>query len=120
MLVCPHCKKTLMKEDIHLTEESLKLALGLSNTKFTDKTKSLIYRLLKLTENATTATATKFLARVSNYSDEQINYGISKFFSMEYHMKGYEYEWCAGMIRRENNYKQSQLKNKLSGIPRER
>ena len=109
-----------MKEDIKLTPESLNLALGLSNIKFTDKTKSLIYRLLKLTTDATTGTATKFLARVSKYNDEQINYGISKFFAQEYHMKGYEFQWCAGMISRENTYKANQLKNKLSGIPREK
>ncbi len=63
--------------------------------------------------------ALKFLSRIYKFSDEQVQHGISRFFEGEYHLKGYQWQWCAGMIARENQYKKSQLKNKLPGIPKE-
>ena len=65
-------------------------------------------------------TALKFLARIAKYNDEQIAYGLGKFFTGEYPQKGYTWQWAAGMINRENTFKTNQLKNKLSGIPKEK
>jgi hypothetical protein len=121
MLVCPHCNATLIQnEDKLLTKESMAEVFGLTADKYSDKTKSLILKVLLVNERPTTLTALKFLSRINKFSDEQIQHGIGKFFTGEWHLKGYRWQWCAGMIERENQYKASQLKNKLSGIPREK
>ena len=119
-LVCPHCKASLMAIDGNLTKENFKTALGLLTQKYSDTTQHQLYDILLLTERVTVLTALKFLVRISQYNDEQVKHGISKFYEGEYHLKGFRWEWAAGMIRRENEFKLSQLKNKLSGIPRER
>jgi hypothetical protein len=103
-----------------LIQEVLERILTFTPHKYSDKTKSLIFDVLKLTHHVTAMEAMKFIARIANYNDEQVSHGLGKFFQNEYHLKGYEWQWAAGMIRREGRYKASQLKNKLSGIPTEK
>ena len=107
-----------MAEELPLTEDTLSQVLKFSPNKYSDETKSLMFRILKLTPNVTALTALKFLSRISRYNDEQVKYALGKFFTQEFHLKGYEFQWAAGMVNRENNYKSKQLKNKLSGLPK--
>jgi hypothetical protein len=107
-----------MELDTPFTKEVFKQALGLTAQKYSDTTQRQLYEVLLLTERVTALVALKFLAKISHYNEEQVKHGISKFYAGEYHLKGYKYEWCAGMIRRENEFKSSQLKNKLPGLPR--
>ena len=120
MLVCPHCKKNLMKLGLPLNRESLEKVLAMTTRKYSDETKSLILRVLSLDKGSDALTAIKFMARVGKCSDEQVKYGIGRFFSNEYHLKGYSWHWAAGMVIRENDYKAAQLKHKLPGLPRSR
>ena len=121
MLMCPFCGKVLIQaEDKLLTVESMKEVMGLTASKYTDRTKTLILEVLLLNDRPTTVTALKFLAKINKFSNEQIQYGIGKFFMGEYHLQGRRWQYCAGMIAGENTYKIAQLKNKLPGIPRER
>jgi hypothetical protein len=107
-----------MQLGLPLTRESLEKVFAMTTRKYSDETKSLIFRVLSLTKDADALIAIKFMAKVGKCSDEQVKYGIGRFFSNEYHLHGYGYAWCAGMIIRENEYKTAQLKHKLPGIPR--
>ena len=98
----------------------MKEVLGLSADKYSDKTKALLLKVLLVNDRPTTITALKFLTRINKFSDEQIQHGIGKFFTGEYHLKGMRWQYCAGMIERENTYKLAQLKNRLPGIPKEK
>jgi hypothetical protein len=109
-----------MAKEVILTKETLEQVFKLSTKKYSDETKSLILRVLLLTENATALLALKFLARIGKCNDEQVKYGIGKFFSGEHHLHGMRWQWAAGMITRENEFKTAQLKNKLPGLPRTR
>jgi hypothetical protein len=103
-----------------ISAEVLASILEFIPNKYTDTTKNLILRVLILTDHCTAMEAMKFVARIATYNDEQVSYGLGKFFSLEYHLKGYEWHWASGMIKRENRFKSNQLKNKLSGIPLEK
>ena len=118
MLKCPYCHQDIMAEELPLTEQSLEQVLKFSPNKYSDETKSLIFRILQLTPKVTALTALKFLSRISRFNDEQVNFALGRFFQFEYQLKGYEWQWAAGMVNRENNYKSKQLKNKLSGLPK--
>jgi hypothetical protein len=107
-----------MEIESPLTKEKFKQVLGLTAQKYSDTTQRQLYEILLLTERVTALVALKFLVKISHYNEEQVKHGISKFYAGEYHLKGYKFEWCAGMIRRENEFKSSQLKNKLPGLPR--
>ena len=107
-----------MKLGLPLTRESLEKVFAMTTRKYSDETKSLIFRVLSLDKEADALIAIKFMARVGKCSDEQVKYGIGRFFSNEYHLKGYSWQWAAGMVIRENQFKTAQLKNKLAGIPR--
>jgi len=109
-----------MELNAPFTKEVFKQTLGLLTQKYSDTTQRQLYEILLLTKGVTVLIALKFLAKISQYNEEQVKYGISKFYAGEYHLKGYKYEWCAGMIRRENEFKSFQLKNKLAGLPREK
>ena len=65
MLMCPFCGKVLIQaEDKLLTVESMKEVMGLTASKYTDRTKTLILEVLLLNDRPTTVTALKFLAKI--------------------------------------------------------
>lgn len=114
---CPHCgmdTRTTSPSRIVATNERLQLG-------FKKDTLKLIFRILTLNNQLPShSTTLKFLSRLKNYTDDEVKYGLSRFFEQELHLKGYTWQYAAGCVKRENEYRKAQKKVKQQPLPKEK
>jgi len=120
MLICPHCGKEIVPQCTPLTQELFDYTLKIVPTSnYCWETRALIYETLQLTKNVSSEEAFQFLWRLREYREEEIRFALMRFFNLHYDKMGYEWQWAAGMVKRESTYRRAMEKKKILSLPKE-